>query len=542
MSDPASPGYDPGSADYDATYDRSSGLYIDRKGTSDSSADLHDQAEQQVDQDIRDAPWWPGVWKRFTRNSDVQDRYAKEMSAQARQLAAGLDTRQPPGLASTNYQSFAHSKLKPMVTEDVDPDQVGQIGQQYLDAGNAMTQFQSEVATAINDSQAEWRGAAGDSARRFMADVGNWVGTAGQSAQLAGTQAGIQSAALADAKNSMPDEVPFDAKAATKDLMSTTDPVDLVRKSAMYMNDYRESQAAHAEAARVVSGYDGHLSGASTMPAFAAPPAMGDAAKETGDPGDNSKGVDKPGGKSVNVTGGSHSNTSSGFGGPNSSNSHTGTTAPTGNSTSHPGSGSNNGNPGSTTPTGPTIPGGDSGTDPGNYLPGDPGYPGPGSGFPSPGGSNSGGQNQNLPGGLAPMPGGGPITGGEDVLRGGSGGGGGGRGGFGSGTGGGFGGGNSTGGGGGTGGGTGALSGRGLGAGMGAGAGALAAEQAAFGRGGAAGAGGRGSSGMGGMGGGGSRGQGGEDEEHQRPSYLVEADPDDVFGTDEMTAPPVIGG
>ena len=29
--------------------------------------------------------------------------------------------------------------------------------------------------------------------------------------------------------------------------------------------------------------------------------------------------------------------------------------------------------------------------------------------------------------------------------------------------------------------------------------------------------------------------------EHQRPSYLVEADPDSLFGTDEMTAPPVIG-
>jgi hypothetical protein len=34
----------------------------------------------------------------------------------------------------------------------------------------------------------------------------------------------------------------------------------------------------------------------------------------------------------------------------------------------------------------------------------------------------------------------------------------------------------------------------------------------------------------------------GEDEEHQRPSYLVEPDPDSMFGTDEMTAPPVIGG
>ncbi|WP_242582260.1 hypothetical protein [Amycolatopsis sp. 195334CR] len=39
----------------------------------------------------------------------------------------------------------------------------------------------------------------------------------------------------------------------------------------------------------------------------------------------------------------------------------------------------------------------------------------------------------------------------------------------------------------------------------------------------------------------GARGQGGEDEEHTRPSWLVEADPDALFGTDERTMPPVIG-
>lgn len=44
---------------------------------------------------------------------------------------------------------------------------------------------------------------------------------------------------------------------------------------------------------------------------------------------------------------------------------------------------------------------------------------------------------------------------------------------------------------------------------------------------------------MGGMGGGG-RGQGGEDEEHER-KYLIEEDGNSLFGTDELTAPPVIG-
>jgi hypothetical protein len=88
--------------------------------------------------------------------------------------------------------------------------------------------------------------------------------------------------------------------------------------------------------------------------------------------------------------------------------------------------------------------------------------------------------------------------------------------------------------------------GRGPGAGgFGPGAGGAAAAAEGAGRGGLGGpgAGGRGGmgGGMGGMGGGG-RGQGGEeDSEHERPSFLVEPDPHETFGTDEVTAPPVIG-
>ncbi|HEX4226555.1 MAG TPA: hypothetical protein VHZ97_29595 [Pseudonocardiaceae bacterium] len=58
-----------------------------------------------------------------------------------------------------------------------------------------------------------------------------------------------------------------------------------------------------------------------------------------------------------------------------------------------------------------------------------------------------------------------------------------------------------------------------------------------FGPGGGAGAAGE----EGGMGGGGMGGRRDEDEEHTTASFLQEADPDALFGTDEVTAPPVIG-
>ena len=78
-----------------------------------------------------------------------------------------------------------------------------------------------------------------------------------------------------------------------------------------------------------------------------------------------------------------------------------------------------------------------------------------------------------------------------------------------------------------------------LGSGQRSGMGGLgnaAAQEAAAAR-GAAGRGGQG----GPMGAGGRHGEREEDDEHQRPDYLIEADPDAIFGTDQRTSPPVIG-
>ncbi|WP_085939568.1 hypothetical protein [Amycolatopsis azurea] len=82
----------------------------------------------------------------------------------------------------------------------------------------------------------------------------------------------------------------------------------------------------------------------------------------------------------------------------------------------------------------------------------------------------------------------------------------------------------------------------GLGGGRGSGMGGLGggmggADHLAGGRGAA----GRGGGQMGPMGAGGRRADGEEDDEHQRPDYLIEADPDAIFGTDQRTSPPVIG-
>ncbi|HEX2297926.1 MAG TPA: hypothetical protein VHH34_05315 [Pseudonocardiaceae bacterium] len=68
---------------------------------------------------------------------------------------------------------------------------------------------------------------------------------------------------------------------------------------------------------------------------------------------------------------------------------------------------------------------------------------------------------------------------------------------------------------------------------MGTGPGGVGAAAGAAGRGGA------GASGVPLAGAGAGRGRGGEDDEHRRPSYLV--DTDDIFGDGRKVAPPVIG-
>jgi hypothetical protein len=201
------------------------------------------------------------------------------------------------------------------------------------------------------------------------------------------------------------------------------------------------------------------------------------------------------------------------------------------------------GTPGPTTPgpspTSPSVPPGPRSpapgqTDPGGFVPTPTGPPGPG-GTPGPGGGG-GSSGPGFGPGFVPAtgfgsPGGGGSSGGGSGAGTGTGGGrgssggAGGRAGFGSG-----------------GGGAASEEGGRAGARPGTGglaAGGAAAAEAAAAR-GAAGAGGRGAAGGMPMGAGG-RGKGDEDTEHKRPSFLVEADPDETFGTDEVTAPPVIG-
>ncbi len=183
-------------------------------------------------------------------------------------------TRQAPMPEGVLYENIDHPTLKAMVTENVDPDQVGVLASAWQKAGAKLTQFQDDVTGAINSSRDDWQGAAGEAAREFMISVGRWIGDAGRGAELAGKQAAKHSEALAAAKNAMPEPVSFDVDAANAELRQITDPITWLSRYADHMKAYAAQKAAQQRAAEVVATYDAALAESSTMPAFAPPPVM----------------------------------------------------------------------------------------------------------------------------------------------------------------------------------------------------------------------------------------------------------------------------
>lgn len=432
-------------------------------------------------------------------------QYDNKLPAEVKTLTEGLSTRSAPAFQPANYDGYSHAALHQMVTQGVDPGTVGAVGDTWLEMGNDLTQFQNQIAAALASSETTWQGTAGDNARRSVAELGNKGAAAGQAAQLAGVVTHQQSEASANARNSMPPppNPPFNPAAASQQLRTITDPIAYAAQAAADQQAFVQQKQAQQQAAHIVREYDTTLAQTShTMPAFApAPSPVKPASGATPSPAQT-------------PTAGGSSRNSSGLGPP---------VSPSQGVSRVPQS------PGTETtgqmpPSGPTPAASVPGSGPGpeqtttSNATGTAPVVSPGSGStlnvgPADPGSGGNAVDPLVADIVGPFGGVGGSA--NDALRSGSG--------FGHGAG---------------GPGVGGLSGgRGAGGGRsGIGSGAAAAEEAAVER---------AVAGPGGMGGGmvpaGRGGKGSEDSEHYRPSFLVEPDPNELFGVTEKIAPPVIG-
>ncbi|HVV22778.1 MAG TPA: hypothetical protein VHF06_25300 [Pseudonocardiaceae bacterium] len=557
------------------------------------AADVKRQAIQQVEQQMGLKPGDQGfiaaVEKAVATISGTAQAQ-QQINQQQSTLASQVGTRPAPTIGNNNYMNYSHDQLYNMVNTDLSASQVGDSGQAWNKISNTLVNVSKTLSKASQATESSWTGDAADQARSFHTGVASWTASTSESAQLASDTMYNQSQAAQAVQTAVPKPVSYNFADELADFFSAPNP-------AAGMNTINtklaQQQAAHQEAATAVQTYDNTLSQTATkMPVMAPPPsfsANGGGGTGTGT-GTGSGGGGGGGTGSVPPT---FRGTGSGAGGGGGSGSGSGgggggsvsgiPTIPGGGGSGGSGGGAGGGGglagvgaggsgggsgsgsfsgqlpnlPGSTTTSG--FGGGPGGTGglPGT-LPGMPGYGGGPGGLPGvggPGGAGGGDPSSFTGMPIGGMGGTGPGGfGGGDTFRGGSGTGGGGFGGSG---GSGYGGSGGSGGFGGSGtgssgfgrsgfgpGGSGGTGGADASSAARSGAGAAAAEESAMGRGiaGARGVAGEpGSASPGGMGAG--RGQRGkDDEEHKRASFLVESDPDSIFGSDERTAPPVIGG
>ncbi|MDS0132845.1 MULTISPECIES: hypothetical protein [unclassified Amycolatopsis] len=477
---------------------------VQNMAPAERDAYLQKKAEEGVD---------PGSWLFGPVQQWIAQAQAKNQSQQmgdknVADATKGRDVEYVSGLNAPNadYKGTDHTQLQAFLQSNLNVDQVSEVSTAYHQVHQVFDKFAQSMNTAVNASKGTWEGSAAENAQQYFTSLGKWSDANSQNAKLASETIYDQGQAAATAKNSMPAPIPFSWKDEFKG-WATSNPFNLADNVDKSIQKQKDSQAAHDEAAGVMATYDKNLyEAASKQPAFAPPPSFstGGGSDDPNGTGDKN-GINNP--SSVNMPGGNSGTTPGGHAQGFSS----GPVPGMGGSAAHISG------PGSTTGAG-LLPAGT--TTPSGFTPGL---------APAASTQNPNQQFGGMPP-MSPMPMGGMNFGGDEAYNSKVGGGGGrGSGGFGP-------------------GGSGAAGGNATGAGAASGAarpGGIGAAEAAAGRGmGGLGAGAAGRGGGMGPGGGlgrGQKGEGDEDTEHSRPTYLVEGDPDEVFGTDMRTAPPVIG-
>jgi hypothetical protein len=457
----------------------------------------------------------PGKEAAAKANADKSaSQYA---TSQGRGLQHDITTQPGPDTGGHNYLAYQQTDLHQMVNTNADPANLNLQGQTFNDIGNDFADMTSDLDKATSTAAVSWQGEAAEGGAAFTTGMSSWHGSTAQGAQYAGTQLYEQSQALDQARTNMPPPMTAPTTADLQQALLSFNPLDPSSLGTVQnlANQATAANANHQVMARVAQQYDSQLGTSATLPEFNAPtqfnpnpPAptgSGAGGSGSGSSGAGSRPpvVRSGNGSSAGVPG---ANSTSSHGGPSSS----GLSSPpqvTGGQGSQP-SGKSSG----TTTT--------QGTGSGTTPPLTGGQPG-GSPAPNTGGIAGLGDNSTSGGGM-------PVVGGF------SGGNFGGSGGSAAGGGAGW---RPTGSGGGNAGGE--SSGQ-PGSRSGANPGAAAAAEEAEAEGSMTGARGASGTGMGGMGAG-RGGKGGEDREHKRAPFLLESDPESIFGTDEKTIPRVIG-
>ncbi|MGW3469573.1 hypothetical protein ACWDKQ_14135 [Saccharopolyspora sp. NPDC000995] len=240
---------------------------------ADHEHSTYEQRRQQY-AGLADIPLVGDALTKALSRAQAAQQAAKYGQQQAAALSVDQELREKPSeLGNTHYLSYGHAELARFVQENFDPAAVHDVGRIYHDHGQKFLDFAERIRQAAAKTQDTWEGAAGDAMRAHVTQLADHMSHSGNAAQLTGNQIGLQAEVGERARNSMPDVVEFDLKGELKDYVSDPNPFTAISRANAIVEKQQKSQAAHQEAAEVMSKMESDFgSAAAQTPAFVPAP------------------------------------------------------------------------------------------------------------------------------------------------------------------------------------------------------------------------------------------------------------------------------
>jgi hypothetical protein len=204
---------------------------------------------------------------------DAARAQAEQFSAaQHDRLAYEVTTRGGPPIDAMNYPGISHEELYAMVNNDIDPGGVDAAGAAWNAVGTTLHGISDRLTGASASTEEAWTGSAAGAARAFTTGIAAWSASTGRGAVLSSNNLATQSEGASAAKSAVPPPVHYDMWGALQDLMTSPDPAAVaatIRQNLLYQ------QELHQQAVDAVTRYDYTLTQSVTsMPAFAPPPTF----------------------------------------------------------------------------------------------------------------------------------------------------------------------------------------------------------------------------------------------------------------------------
>jgi hypothetical protein len=168
----------------------------------------------------------------------------------------------PAAPDATWFLGYDHAELADMATGKLDPGQVTELSAGWHRLGAALTDCETAIAEAGKTAPAE-------AIRAYLTSLGLWSRSAAHHARQVAEQLATQAEAAVRTGRALPAATPFDADEALRALLTHPDPAQDVGS----IQDRWESRRdTHLEAAHLLSAQAAALTTSTTAPAFPPPP------------------------------------------------------------------------------------------------------------------------------------------------------------------------------------------------------------------------------------------------------------------------------